>query len=68
MGPHSKEEARWRAESDVRTLRDAEAIRRDSKRLAAAQKVAQADVAALRRIAGNAKVKKLERKLKDEPM
>lgn len=67
-GPSSVDEARWRAESDVRTLRDAEAIRGDRKRFAAAQKCAQADVAALQRITKGAKLRKLERKLKNVPM
>lgn len=34
------EEAKWRAESDLRTLMEAEKIKRDAKRFAAAQKLA----------------------------
>lgn len=35
------DEAKWRAESDMRTLTEAAAIRRDPKRLAAARKCAK---------------------------
>lgn len=36
-----KQEEKWRVESDLRTLIEAECIRKDSKRLAAAQKLAK---------------------------
>ncbi len=43
----SAEEKRWRAESDVRTLRDAAAIKADKSRLAAAKKEALKTIKAL---------------------
>lgn len=45
-----EQEARWRAESDVRSLVEAEAIRNDAKRLAAAKKIAREQAAALRKV------------------
>ncbi len=52
-----KQEAQWRAESDARTLAEAERIKMDEKRLKSAQKAAedmaqaaQADVDAFERI------------------
>lgn len=50
-------ERRWRAESDLRTLREAEQIRADRSRVNMAQKVAQEEVRALSRIAGKSKPK-----------
>lgn len=44
-------EARWRAESDLRTLVDAEEIKKDSKRMAAAKKMGREQAAALRKVA-----------------
>ena len=44
------EEARWRAESDLRTLRQAEEIRRDNARLQRASKVAAEEMRALQAI------------------
>ncbi|MFT5340026.1 MAG: hypothetical protein ACI9IO_001779 [Cyanobium sp.] len=44
------QEARWRAESDLRTLREAEQIRSDQKRLRNATQLAAAEVSALQAI------------------
>ena len=44
------QEARWRAESDLRTLREAEQIRADQKRLRNATQLAAAEVSALQAI------------------
>lgn len=47
-----KEEERWRVESDMRTLVEAEEIRRDTKRLAAAKKLAQEKMLEVAAVAG----------------
>lgn len=47
-----REEERWRAESDMRTLMEADAIRRDAKRLAAAQKCAKDKLMELAAVVG----------------
>jgi len=44
------QEARWRVESDLRTLREAEKIRADKKRLRNATQLAAAEVSALQAI------------------
>ena len=44
------QEARWRAESDLRTLREAEQIRADQRRLRNATQLAAAEVSALQAI------------------
>jgi hypothetical protein len=46
----AQEEARWRAESDLRTLRQAEEIRRDAARLQRAARVAAEEMKALQAI------------------
>lgn len=48
----AKQEAEWRAEDDVRTLARAAEIRKDPKRLAAAQKLAQEKLLELAAVAG----------------
>lgn len=50
-----KQEDQWRAESDLRTLMDAEKIQKDSKRLAAAQKLAKDQLLALAGVASEGK-------------
>lgn len=45
-----KREAQWRAESDLRTLWEAEAIRADRARLRNVTRIAQAEAKALQRI------------------
>jgi len=49
-----KEEERWRAESDMRTLMQAEQIRADPKRLSAAQKMAKDELLKLAPVTGAA--------------
>jgi hypothetical protein len=49
-----KEEERWRAESDARTLREAMEIRKDKKRLKKAKTVINEQLAALKDAAENA--------------
>ncbi|WP_216915392.1 MULTISPECIES: hypothetical protein [unclassified Synechococcus] len=44
------QEARWRAESDLRTLREAEQIRADRQRLGNATRMAKAELKALEAI------------------
>lgn len=46
------EEARWRAESDLRTLQEAESIRADSNRLSNAKRHATEQLQALSSVAG----------------
>lgn len=46
------DDSKWRAESDMRTLAEAEAIRRDPKRLKAAQKCAAEQLDAMQDVAG----------------
>jgi hypothetical protein len=46
----AQEEARWRAESDLRTLRQAEEIRRDPARLKRAATMAAEEMKALRAV------------------
>ncbi len=48
-----KEEERWRAESDVRTLREAMEIKKDKKRLKRAKKVMQEQLKALQEASAN---------------
>jgi len=48
------EEARWRAEQDARTLREAMEIRKDKKRLAAARRIIKEQLKALQEAAENA--------------
>ena len=48
-----KEEERWRAESDMRALQEAEAIKRDPKRLKAAQDCAKEKLLGLAKIASD---------------
>ena len=48
----SADEAKWRAEDDLRTLARAEEVRRDPKRLAAAKKMAREKLAELQTVAG----------------
>lgn len=50
-----KQEDQWRAESDLRTLMDAEKIEKDPKRLAAAQKLAKDQLLALAGVASEGK-------------
>lgn len=47
-----KQEREWRAESDLRSLKEAEDVRRDRARLSAARRIAQKQMVGLRRIAG----------------
>lgn len=46
----AQEEVRWRAESDLRTLRQAEEIRRDRSRLQMASRIAAEEMKALQAI------------------
>ena len=46
------QERKWRAESDLRTLNDAEDIKRDRARFSAARGQARKQITGLRRIAG----------------
>lgn len=48
------EEARWRAEDDMRTLARAEEVKADPKRLAAAKKMAKTKLAEMQAIANMA--------------
>lgn len=45
------DEAKWRAEDDMRTLARAEEVKRDPKRLAAAKKMAREKLAELQTVA-----------------
>lgn len=45
------EEAKWRAQDDVRILREAEKIKLDQQRLKMAQKAAKEEMQALKRVA-----------------
>lgn len=45
------EDQKWRAQQDLRTLQDADAIRKDAERLAAAKQVAQEQMASLKDMA-----------------
>lgn len=47
----NKTEAEWRAEEDMRTLMEAEKIRKDSKRLKAAQAAAKKKLAEMHKVA-----------------
>lgn len=47
-----KQEEKWQAESDMRTLVEAEEIKRDPKRLAAAKKQAQEKMLEVAAVAG----------------
>ena len=47
----SDSDKKWRAESDSRTLREAEEIKRDAKRTAAAKMVAEAQIKELQAVA-----------------
>jgi hypothetical protein len=49
-----KEEEKWRAESDLRTLTEAEEIKRDPKRLAMAQACAKEKLIEMAAVAGAA--------------
>lgn len=48
----ASDDDKWRAESDMRTLVEAEEIRRDSKRFAAAQACAKKKIADMKSVAG----------------
>jgi uncharacterized protein YjcR len=48
-------EAEWRAEDDLRTLLEAEKIKKDSKRYKAAQAMAKAKMAAMNKVATGGK-------------
>ena len=48
-----KEEKKWRAETDLRVLVEAEEIRKDEKRLAAAKKIGHEQARALRTVTAN---------------
>jgi|TARA_R110000744_G_scaffold364030_1_gene472476 hypothetical protein len=50
--PSSFDEKKWRAEGDLRTLRNAEEIRNSPSRQREAKKVAKAEMAALKKIGG----------------
>lgn len=52
-----KEQEQWRIESDMRTLMEAEEIRRDPKRFEAARKMAQTKLVELGAVAGAAPAK-----------
>lgn len=47
-----KQEQRWRAESDLRTLRDAELVKSDPARVRLAKQVAQEEIRALSKVRG----------------
>lgn len=55
---NTKVEAEWRAEDDLRTLTEAEKIRKDSKRLKAAQAMAKKKLAEIQTVTGGAAAKK----------
>ena len=46
------QEKKWRAEEDLRTLRRAEEVKSDPARMNYAKRIAQQEVAALKRISG----------------
>jgi hypothetical protein len=46
------DEKKWRAESDVRTLMEADEIRKDKPRYAAAMKCAKGQLAGLEKVSG----------------
>lgn len=46
------EDIDWRAKGDMRTLREAEEIKSDRKRLAAAKKCAKEEICGLEKVAG----------------
>jgi hypothetical protein len=46
------QDRKWKAESDLRALSEAEEIRRDSARVSAARGIAKKQLTGLRRIAG----------------
>lgn len=48
-----KEEKRWRAESDLRTLIEAEEIRADKPRLKAAMNIRKEKMASMKKIGGD---------------
>jgi hypothetical protein len=50
-------QAEWRAEDDLRTLTEAEKIRKDPKRLKAAQGMAKKKLAEIEKVAGVTKAK-----------
>lgn len=52
-----KQEDKWQVESDMRTLVEAEEIKRDPKRLAAAQKCAKEKMLEVAAVAGQADTK-----------
>lgn len=52
MNSITADEARWRAESDMRILKDAELIRADKARVRAAASMARKEAKALARVAG----------------
>ena len=51
----AEQERRWRAESDLRILRDAEQIKGDKNRVLMAKRVAKEEMQALARISGKCK-------------
>lgn len=54
----SADEKRWRAESDMRTLAEAEEIRKDPKRLAAAKAMAKEKLGELQKVVDQQGAKK----------
>lgn len=50
MARMSRDEQRFRAESDLRTLQDADRIKQDQKRMSAAKKVATEQMKALQKV------------------
>ena len=47
----SSDEAKWRAESDLRTLTEAKKIQKDAKRMAAVRKLAKEEIARMESLA-----------------
>jgi hypothetical protein len=60
--PSGKEDERWRAESDARTLTDAEAIRADAKRLGRAREHLEHAATALSKATAGTREKKGRRR------
>lgn len=53
-GPSMAEQRKWQAESDLRTLREAESIKSDPGRVKRAQSMAQQEIKALSKVGGRA--------------
>jgi hypothetical protein len=54
ISSYAADEAKWRTESDLRALQDAEAIKKDPKRFKACQELAKKKLMEMASIAGDA--------------